>query len=231
MMILCAALVVGALAVRIVLVAPISASFASVAAANILLPARVDTLALGALLALALRGGSELARYRPHAYLAAAGALALLAILFITRGGLLVFDRYVQTIGYSALALLFTAVLLLVLTSRPGAALHRIFTHPTLRFLGRYSYAIYVFHPLVAVELAAQLYRWDDVRTVFGSQIPMNIIFSLGCTAISVTAAWFSWHLFEKQVLKLKRYVPYGREPVIIGSPRPLTAEPGRAIT
>ncbi len=113
------------------------------------------------------------------------------------------------------LALLFAAVLLLVLTSRPGSVVFRIFTHPTLSFLGRYSYAIYVFHLLVAFEVAAQFFRSDAVRTVVGSQIPMNIIVSLVCTAVSVTAAWLSWHLFEKQVLKLKRFVPYGRGPGI----------------
>jgi peptidoglycan/LPS O-acetylase OafA/YrhL len=219
MMILCAALVAGALALRIILVAPISASFASRAAPYNLLPARVDTLALGALLALALRGGTELARFRPHACVITACALVVLVILFTTEGGLPGLNPYVQTIGFSALALLFGALLLLVLTSAPDSTLYRVFTHPTLRFLGRYSYAIYVFHLVASFEVYAQFIRGDHVRTVFGSQIPVNIIFSLVCTTISVTAAWLSWHLFEKQILKLKRYLPYGHELAIIGPP------------
>jgi peptidoglycan/LPS O-acetylase OafA/YrhL len=215
LLILCTALVFGALAVRVILLEPVSASFAIFNAPNVVLPARVDTLALGALLALALRGHEELAHYRQGAILVAAATFAVLATLFITHNGLSGFDRDVQTIGFSALALFYAALLLLVLTSGPGATLYRIFTHPTLTFLGRYSYAIYVVHLLIAIELAVEIARRGQVHTVFGSQIPMNIGVSLALTAISVTAAWLSWHLFEKQVLKLKRYVPYGREPIV----------------
>jgi peptidoglycan/LPS O-acetylase OafA/YrhL len=228
-MILCAALIVGALAFRIILVLPFSTSFASVAAPHRLLPARVDTLALGALLALALRSGRELTRYRQHAWLVVWGSVVMLAMLFLMRGGLSPLDRHVQTIGLTTPALLFAAVLLLVLTSKPDATLYRIFTHPTLSFLGRYSYAIYVFHLLVAFEVAGQLIRGSDASIVFGSQIPMNIIYSFVCTAISITAAWLSWHLFERQVLKLKRYVPYGREPVRDPWPRMLVRPDERA--
>ncbi len=228
-MILCAALVAGALAFRIMLLQPIGASFATIAGPYNLLPARVDTLALGALLALALRGGGQIARFRPHAQLVAAGSLLVLAILFYTQDGLSAIDRRVQTIGLSALALLFAAVLLLALTSRPGSTLYRIFTHPTLSFMGRYSYAIYVFHLLVAFEVASQVLRSYGARTVFGSQIPQNIAFSVICSAISIAAAWLSWHLFERQVLKLKRYVPYGREPIT--EPHPLPGEVSAAVT
>jgi len=207
----CAALVVGALAVRVFLLEPAGASFANFNAANVLLPARVDTLAFGALLALAVRGREGVARFRPGASFAAGGAFAVLATLFITHNGLSGFDRDVQTIGFSALALFYAALLLFAVTSEPGEMFHRIFAHPSLTFLGRYSYAIYVFHLLIAFEFAVELGRRGQVHTVFGSQIPMNILVSLACTVISVTAAWLSWHLFEKQFLKLKRFVPYGR--------------------
>jgi peptidoglycan/LPS O-acetylase OafA/YrhL len=218
MMILCGALVFGALALRFILVDPISASFANLNASHVLLPARVDTLALGALLAFALRGGVDLTRFRPHAYLVAAGSFVVLAVLFVRHHGLSALDRDVQTIGFSALALFYAALLLIVLTVRPAATLHGIFTHSALRFLGRYSYAIYVFHLLVAFELAREVGYRDWARTVFGSQIPFNIVFSLSCTAVAVTAAWLSWHLFEKRILTLKRYVPYGGE-VSLSSP------------
>jgi peptidoglycan/LPS O-acetylase OafA/YrhL len=228
LLILCAALVVGALAVRIFLLQTASASFAVFVEPGVMLPARIDTLALGALLALALRGPGGIARFRPSAFIAAAGALMVLTILFFTHDGLSGSDPDVETIGFSALALLYAALLLLVLTSRPRATLYRVFTHPSLTFLGRYSYAIYVFHLLIAIELAVEIVRRGQVHTVFGSQIPMNIGVSLALTAISVTAAWLSWHLFEKQILKLKRYVPYGREPVI--ETPPAAAQPGLAV-
>jgi peptidoglycan/LPS O-acetylase OafA/YrhL len=214
MMILCGALVIGALALRIVFVQPMSADVFTRAAPYSLLPSRVDTLALGALLALAVRGGYDLLRFRTHALAVGAASSAVLAALFIAQGGLSALNRWVQTIGLSAFALLYAALLLLVLTSLSGAPLNRIFTHFTLRSLGRYSYAIYVFHLLVAFEVTAQVNRSDQVRTVLGSQIPLNVLFSLICSVLSIAAAWLSWHLFEKQVLKLKRFVPYGRRTV-----------------
>ena len=201
MMIVCAVLVVGALAVRVILLerTPHHSRFQH--AGPIPSSQRVDTLALGALLsACTLRRAARRPQaFRPAALIVATGAFAVLTKLFITHDGLSGFDRDVQTIGFSALALFYASLLLLVITSRPGATLYRIFTHPSLTFLGRYSYAIYVFHLLIAVELGAELVRRGQLRTVFGSQIPMNIIVSLALTAISVTAAWLSWHLFEKQ--------------------------------
>jgi peptidoglycan/LPS O-acetylase OafA/YrhL len=211
MMGLCAVLVVGALALRYVLTDPVSASFANLNASHVLLPARVDTLALGALLALGLRGGFDLARLKGIAYGIIAVAAVVLVTLAVRHDGLSTLDRDVETYGFSLLAFLFASLLVLAVTSRPGDALHRVFTHSSLRFLGKYSYAIYVFHLAIAFNLAAEFLRRDYARTVFGSQIPFNVCFAILCSAVSIAAAWLSWHLFEKQVLKLKRYVPYGR--------------------
>jgi peptidoglycan/LPS O-acetylase OafA/YrhL len=230
MTVVCGVLVGAALAVRFVLVDPISASFANLNAAHVLLPARIDTLALGALIALMVRGGSDLIPFRRYAFPVAAGSLLVLTVLFVRHHGLSVLDRDVATIGFSALALFFAALLLLVVSSVPGSALHRVFTSSGLRMLGRYSYAIYVCHLLLAFELAAEFVRHDVSRTVFGSQIPLNIVFSLVCTAGSIAVAWLSWHFFEKQVLKLKRYVPYGRPRPAVERPavaeRPMLAAP-----
>jgi peptidoglycan/LPS O-acetylase OafA/YrhL len=208
MTILCAVLVVSALVLRIVLVQPMSAPLVTIAAPHNMLPARMDTLALGALLALGLRNGG-LARFRPHAKVICAASLVVLIALFIKEGGLSALNSHIQTFGFTALALLFASTVLLVLTSRPASMPYRMFAHPVLRGLGRYSYAIYVFHLLIAFDMTAEFARGDLLRTVYGSQIPADIVFSTCCTTISVGAAWLSWHLFESQILKLKRFVPY----------------------
>jgi len=228
MMTLCGVLVVAALAFRYVLVDPSSASWANLNAAHVLLPARVDTFALGSLLALALRGGTDFVRYRTHALAVAGPALIVLLVLFIRHHGLSPIDKDVQTLGFSALALLFAALLLLAVSSTPGSPLHRLFTSSGLRMLGRYSYAIYVFHLLFAVELAGLAARHEWPRTVFGSQIPFNVTFSVTCTAAVIVLGWLSWHLFEKQILKLKRYVPYGSNADEISAP-PTSDRPARA--
>ena len=54
--------------------------------------------------------------------------------------------------------------------------------------------------------------------------------FVVVATVLSVAVAWLSWHLYEKQFLKLKRFVPYGRPRRAAVPPAPaaiaLPAEP-----
>jgi peptidoglycan/LPS O-acetylase OafA/YrhL len=204
----CALLVVGAFALRLFLIADVTSFFSS-NAAHVLMPARMDTFALGALIALALRGG-ELQRVARWAPLAAAGALVVLAALFVARDGLSPVDRPVQTLGFSALAILFAALLTMTLAPVGGVDLAAVLRLPPLTFIGRYAYGIYVCHLLVAFELSVWMLHNDLLRTAFGSQIPLNVLFSATATAISVLIAWLSWHLYEKQFLKLKRFFPYG---------------------
>ena len=43
----------------------------------------------------------------------------------------------------------------------------------------------------------------------FGSQLLRQLVFLIMATGVSVSIAVVSWHLYEKQFLKLKRLVPY----------------------
>jgi peptidoglycan/LPS O-acetylase OafA/YrhL len=43
-----------------------------------------------------------------------------------------------------------------------------------------------------------------------GSKLPALIAFSGVATAVTVAVALISWHVLEKQLLKLKNYFPYG---------------------
>ena len=46
---------------------------------------------------------------------------------------------------------------------------------------------------------------------VWASNLPAAIGFAVVGITVSVAVAWLSWHLYEQQFLKLKRFVPYGR--------------------
>ncbi len=205
----CAALVVAAFAIRVVLTNDVSSGFAKLDAAHVLMPARMDTLALGAILALAARSPGELAAFARWGGAVAATCGAIVVVLFFRQHGLSTLDPDVLTVGLSAFALLFAAVLALTITSPPGGVLQRVFASPILRFFGRYAYGLYVVHVLIAFELAPRFISRGWMRPAFGSQIPMNIIFGVFGIGVSVAIAFVSWHLFEKQFLKLKRFVPY----------------------
>ncbi len=80
----------------------------------------------------------------------------------------------------------------------------RLLAHATLRFFGKYSYALYVLHyPLLPYYVAAFPMTRLSARCGY---LPAVLIFLLGGIAGSVMLALLSWHLLEKHFLKLKRF-------------------------
>jgi peptidoglycan/LPS O-acetylase OafA/YrhL len=180
-------------------------------AAYALTPARLDTLAIGALLALVARGPDGLASLRRWAGPAAGIAAFGLAILIVWRRGLEADDSAVQVIGYPLLAALFGALLSRILTQSPASPLSRIMASAGLRFFGRYSYALYVIHHPLVFFLRRQgisVYAWPKL---FGLQLPAQLVFIVFATGLALAGALLSWHLYELPFLKLKRLFPYDR--------------------
>jgi len=177
-------------------------------AAFVLTPARMDALAVGAILALTARGPTGvngIARLASPA----AGLLSLVLVaISLWRGGLASYDPVISTIGHTLLACLFGAVLVLALTSPRHTFPGRMFSSSLLRFFGRYSYALYVFHhPILFFTPGLLPLGW--VPTFFGSLLLKKFVFIISATAFSVVLALISWHLYETQFLKLKRLFPY----------------------
>jgi peptidoglycan/LPS O-acetylase OafA/YrhL len=199
----CLVCVIGALAVRIAL-----SAHGNNTAAFVLTPARIDALAVGAYLAVTARGPEGLHRLSRLA-LPIAALLSLAAlVIFVLRKGFAGYDPVVSTIGLTILACLFGAVLVVALTSAHDTFVARAFGSSFLSFFGRYSYGIYVFHhPILFFKTG--LVPLALVPSVFGSQLLRQLVFVVIATAVAVTLAFSSWHLFEKRFLKLKTFFPY----------------------
>jgi peptidoglycan/LPS O-acetylase OafA/YrhL len=180
----------------------------NVFAASTLMPARMDTLALGGLIAVIARDPELLRRAARWALPVGAAAILALAFLDLNRGGLPLLDEKVLVFGLSPIALAFGAFVAIVVGGAPGA-LQSVLGNRVLTFFGRYSYGLYVLHFQIFQELKTFAGDHGLVRTVEGSVIPFALAFTAVAMALSVSAAWLSWHLFEKQFLKLKRLVPY----------------------
>ena len=172
-------------------------------AATVLTPAKMDALAVGGLVALLARGpyGLEtIARWAAPV----AGALA------VPLFGMLAYKAAPTTVGYTLVAFFWGAILIHVLTASPGGVTKRVFASSTLRFFGRYSYALYVFHhPLLWF---GPTFSVHFVPTVFGSHLPAYGLWLAVATGASVGLALLSWHVVEKQFLKLKTLFPYQYE-------------------
>ena len=194
-------------------------------------PGALDGLLLGGWLALARRNQAEWARVRPRTLPLLLGTGGFVLCLMASHmhfasgvdlrdtdqnlaGGLLT-----NTLGISALALFFAALLARVLDAPEGALLRRTLEHPSLKSIGKYSYAIYVFHSLILLYT----YRLVAGRLAhYVSLSPAKLIITVWLLGISFVAAWISYHYFEIHFLRLKRFFEPGRQsfPRVLGAPR-----------
>ena len=171
----------------------------------VLTPCRMDSLAIGAFAALAVRGsGGVEVLVRAARRLAVISGTALFAMA-VSYGSFTEDLPLVQTAGYPLLALLFGSVL--VLSLGPGIA-ERFFSMPLLRFFGTYSYGLYVFHVLLR-SLFVKLFGAEHMSAVLGSPLAAVLAFTVLAMGGSVMAAVLSRHLFEDHFLRWKRFFEY----------------------
>jgi peptidoglycan/LPS O-acetylase OafA/YrhL len=194
----CVAILIGSLLLRVAL-----HEQGHALAAYVLTPARFDSLAIGALLAVRARSAGGLHRHvRAARILASTSATAILALIVLYRG--LPPEAYlIGTAGYSLFALFFGAVLLLVVTAPAATRTARAFASPVLRFFGRYSYGLYVIHQPLLLLLPAwwSIEAWQPW---LGSWIAAYLVFSCTAMLACVAVALASWHLLEERFLRLK---------------------------
>ena len=181
-------------------------------------------LALGGWLALAYRGPEWLAVVRWAPAPVAVGAAGFLAS-GLRSGTFESGGRHMMTFGLPFVSVLFTGVIALVvgLGARPGVWT-RFFSLRPLRFLGGISYGVYVFHMLLLHPIGAIAARLAGNR----GTMALNLVQFIVAAVLSLVAALISYHLFEKQFLRLKKYfVPRTAAP----SPAEPTPEPSTKVS
>jgi peptidoglycan/LPS O-acetylase OafA/YrhL len=162
---------------------------------------RMDALAMGALAAVLARNRPELWRLAGYTGPLAIGAIGGLAAMAIINRPLVVSDPSMQTLGLTLFAVLFGALLVFVLSLPARHLLIRWLEWGPLRFVGKVSYGIYVFHWFVVVELTS---RW----TAFGFPpgLGNQLAFLTAVLTISLLLATLSWYAYERRFLALKEY-------------------------
>jgi peptidoglycan/LPS O-acetylase OafA/YrhL len=193
---ICVALIGIALGVRIVL----ALNQASPIATFVLTPARMDCLLVGGLIALVLREETTFQRVARGASRAAPLLGVLLLLISLPHGTLDWRDSVTNTLGFSAVALLCGSLLVLTMNAAPDASIRRLFETRPLRVLGKYSYAMYIFHG-PSGTLVKQVYDFDRAPLVLGSALPLTVLYSVLATLVTLAIAWASWHLLERHFL------------------------------
>jgi peptidoglycan/LPS O-acetylase OafA/YrhL len=163
---------------------------------------RLDTLAVGALLAVRAHAPGGLAPWRrPAVVVAAIAALAWGALYWLDQYRFI--DPLFRTVGYTAAAAMYGGLIVLAMTAAP---VQKIFGHPLLRFFGTYSYGMYVFHAPLMIFMAPLYAIASRVPSIGGTSLLGQLAFFLMATAITSAVAFASWHLYERPFLALKRY-------------------------
>jgi peptidoglycan/LPS O-acetylase OafA/YrhL len=170
---------------------------------------RADSLLAGGALALLIRGQFHNTVLRAAGWLFPLGLLAyvLMAATFNNA-----FSAYLSLgipqllfAGNSAIAAASTGLIALGLRSRYTGS---FFSLKSMRWLGKYSYGIYVFH-LILFSYLEEPIRHAIHMHVTQRKGAVVVLAGLLIFLISIAVAYLSYHLYEKRFLSLKRFFDY----------------------
>jgi peptidoglycan/LPS O-acetylase OafA/YrhL len=173
---------------------------------------RADNLLLGAALALLIetRFRDRILRASRPAFLLS--SLALFAIFF-TGHGLHFIGGISFSIQFTLLALASTALIGLCL--EPHSRVTQLFSVRPLRFFGKYSYGLYIFHTVLPIFLLPPLLRALAPLAVHGHAMLQHLLTSIAELAAAIVVSVLSYRYFESPFLRLKKYFEYLTPPTI----------------
>jgi len=166
---------------------------------------RADSLLAGAWLALILRGGlrDTVLRYAAPVFWLAVFLCATIA----WRTGSFDWEssRAINSYGYSILAVGSTALIAMAL--RPQSLTARAMANRLLRWLGKYSYGIYIFHQIAGFFVGAVLIGF--LHAHLHSKALFHVASMASVVAITLPLSVLSFRFYEQPFLRLKRHFNY----------------------
>ena len=170
---------------------------------------RADSLAMGASVALAARDPGDwkiLLKWARRLALPALGAIILARILnprcTVGPGDTPTF--FMNTFELTLVGIFFAACIGLAVASHQQTLGHRLLASSFLRFFGKYSYCLYICHLPVIVIFAKAGLNSAHLAGKLHSELLSVLAVDGVAFAVSIMISFLSWHLFEKQWLKLK---------------------------
>lgn len=155
---------------------------------------RIDTLSAGALLAVLINKGKTISKIWISIFFAAFGILCVASWMFYKN-----FDHYngaFATWGYTAIALFFMGLCYIAVNEKLWIAQWTF-----LKFAGRISFGLYVFHLPVFMVLSSVLNPYFQVH--FSNDLA-QVLVAFVSLAVTFMVSYFSYKWFELPILKMK---------------------------
>ncbi|MBI3160985.1 MAG: acyltransferase [Chloroflexi bacterium] len=196
---LCISAIVLAFIVRAILVSQIGQTVGGTQPAYFVTFSRIDALALGSFAAWLFHKRHSLESFRPAASWLAAISGIIIAVVVVTQKGFNGHNSIVLYFGLLPLAVFFSSLLMLALTTNTQNP-SRIFLRGSwLRFIGKISYGVYIFH-WPAIVLLKQNWLSMTPSNFWINQFGFIVMAAIA----SITIAWLSYQYFESPFLRLK---------------------------
>lgn len=163
---------------------------------------RIDGLCIGSIVALSMKINPDmLKQYKP--YIIFFAAIVNFGFYFINNQNSFTLP-YLAFAGYTTFALLF-GILIYEAVINESNIIRVIFNTKILRFFGKISYGLYVYHWPVYLLLFSYFRDWL-IKKGFGGSNMTDLPAAILVTFIAILISVISYELFEKPILNLKKY-------------------------
>ncbi|HLO84525.1 MAG TPA: acyltransferase [Nostocaceae cyanobacterium] len=166
---------------------------------------RLDSLAIGSLIALWMRSEIMIPWLVKIAPIAMIVSSIGLMIIFVIQGGVTLWTAGMDSIGFTLLAIFFGSLIVLSITKPQNSFLPRLLNWPPLQALGMISYGFYVYHCPLGFTLIDIIYQYTE-KYIGKYFILCHLIAVFFFGILTLAVSLLSWYFLEQPFLKLKSY-------------------------